>query len=139
MNGTASADWSAAARTVFLDTLALSGDVTRSAEAAGRTHASAYALRRHDSTFADGWEEALNAAYARLEDELLARAIDVGARESGTFDQALALKLLLRHEARGARRNAPREAIPRMASLEEVEQSLLRKLEAFGKRASTKA
>ena len=57
--------WGVAARTAFLDRLALSGDVARSAEAAGQTHASAYALRRHDPAFADGWEEALNAAYAK--------------------------------------------------------------------------
>ncbi|RZF60759.1 hypothetical protein EWE75_21330 [Sphingomonas populi] len=143
MDEMASADrrdigWGVAARTMFLDTLALSGDVARSAEAAGRTHASAYALRRHDPAFADGWEEALNAAYARLEDELLARAIDLGAREVGTFDQALALKLLARREGRSARASAPREAVPRTASMEEVEQALLRKLAALGKRLPVK-
>jgi len=130
--------WGVAARTAFLDRLALSGDVARSAEAAGQTHASAYALRRHDPAFADGWEEALNAAYARLEDELLARAIDGRAREVGTFDQALALKMLARHETRRGRPNAPREATPRTASMAEVEQALLGKLAALGKRLPAK-
>ena len=139
MTDMASAGWTAAARTIFLDTLALSGDVVRSAGAAGRTPASAYALRRHDPAFADGWEEALDSAYARLEDELLARAIDVNAREVGTFDQALALKMLARHETRRARPNAPREAMPRMASMAEVEQALLGKLAALGKRLPAKA
>ncbi|MDF0486795.1 hypothetical protein PX554_01530 [Sphingomonas sp. H39-1-10] len=136
--GRRDAGWGAAARTAFLDTLALSGDVARSAEAAGRTHASAYALRRHDPAFADAWEEALNAAYARIEDELLARAVDPRAREGDAFDQALALKMLARHETRRARPNAPREAVPRAASMEEVEQALLGKLAAFAKRLPAK-
>lgn len=138
MNEVANAGWTARARTIFLDALALSGDVTRSAEAAGRTQASAYALRRHDPTFADGWEEALTAAYARLEDELLARAIDVRANQASTFDQALAFKMLVRREGRSVRANASREAVPRTASMEEVEQALLGKLAALGKRLPAK-
>jgi len=143
MDETASADreagWTAAARTVFFDTLALSGDAIGSAEAAGHAFPSAYALRRNDPAFAEDWDAAMTAAYARLEDELLARAIDMRVREGSTFDPALALKLLARREPSGVRRAAPREAGPRTASIEEVEQSLLDKLEAFGARTAAQA
>lgn len=117
-------------RGVFLDTLALSGNVRQAAEAAGGTHDSAFALRRRDPAFADGWDAAVSSVYARLEAELLSRAIGDGRAD---FDAALALKVLARHEGQAPRGKA-RAGVPRTASLDTVERSLARKLAALAKR-----
>jgi hypothetical protein len=128
--GRAMVGWTKRMRGLFLDVLALDGNVRQAAEAAGGTHDSAYALRRRDPAFADGWDAAVANVYARLEAELLARAIGGGSVE---FDAALALKVLARHEAQAPRGKA-RSAVPPAASLETVERSLARKLAALAKR-----
>jgi hypothetical protein len=117
-------------RARFLDALALGGNVREAAEAAGGTHDSAYALRRRDPAFAENWDAAVANVYARLEAELLARAIGGGAAD---FDATLALKVLARHEGQGQRTPA-RAGTQRSASLDTVERSLARKLAALTKR-----
>ncbi|CAN5419873.1 hypothetical protein BH10PSE15_BH10PSE15_11130 [soil metagenome] len=126
--------WTKKACRVFLDRLATSADVRQSAQAAGRSYAAAHAQRRRDAAFADGWDEALLAAYRRLEEELLARAIDKRVEENDSFDAVLALKMLMRHEARRAARPLRGQTTRHTASIEEVERSLRRKLAALGKR-----
>jgi hypothetical protein len=93
------------------------------------------------------WEEALAQAYARLEAELLARAIggepiahasgeglagDEG--EAPPFNERLAVTLLTRHDNRSAGRHQGRAAATRPASLAEVEVALRRKLDALAER-----
>ncbi|WP_242147481.1 hypothetical protein [Sphingomonas sp. BAUL-RG-20F-R05-02] len=128
--GRAMVGWTKRMRGVFLDALALGGNVRQAAEAAGGTHDSAYALRRRDPAFAEGWDAAVATVYARLEAELLARAIGNGPVD---FDAALALKVLARHEAQ-APRGRMRAGTERTASLDTVERSLTRKLAALAKR-----
>lgn len=122
--------WTKRMRDVFLDALAMSGNVRQAAEAAGGTHDSAYALRRRDPAFAAGWDAAVASVYARLEADLLARAIGDGPVG---FDAALALKVLSRHEGQALRGTA-RMGVARTASLDTVERSLARKLAALAKR-----
>ncbi len=117
-------------RGVFLDSLALGGNVRQAAEAAGGTHDSAYALRRRDPAFAEGWDAAVATVYARLEAELLARAI---GNRPVDFDAALALKVLARYESQ-VPRGRMRAGTERTASLDTVERSLTRKLAALAKR-----
>lgn len=130
--------WSKKTQAAFLDMLSLNGNVRLSARAVERSHASACALRRSDPTFAAQWDEALLSAFARLEEELLARAIGIPVEDDAPFDQALALKMLAHHNAGRGAREGRRSAAPPVASLEEVERSLTRKLAALGKRLPAK-
>jgi len=136
--GRAAAGWTKRHRTAFFEALAMSGNVSHAAQAVGRTHGSAYALRLRDGTFAERWEAALLSAYARLEEKLLSQAIGyapLDAGEGARFDAALALKMLAHHQARTqVASGKPRAKVQRTASLDEVERSLTRKLAALGKR-----
>jgi hypothetical protein len=81
--------WTKQARTRFLDTLAETCNVTMAMEAAGMRGRSAYDLRRRDAQFAALWQEALTLGYERLEQALLAHAIqainaiEIGAARDG--------------------------------------------------------
>ena len=74
--GTVRADgWTQERRALFLDVLAATGSVTQGVEATGMSRTSARALRARDPVFARLWDEALEQAYHRLEEELLAHAL----------------------------------------------------------------
>ena len=68
--------WTKAARTAFLEELAATANVTRSAQAAGVSDSSAYLLRRRDLAFAAAWAEALVEGYTRLELLMVQRALE---------------------------------------------------------------
>ena len=133
----------------FLDMLAATANVRRAAAAAGATPQGFYARRRRDDGFRMAWDAALESGRARLEALLLARAIhrfdpeevDRGDAERGTaergaladdppmtVDEAMRLLAMARGKPAGHRREAWRQP-PR--SLDEVRDSILRKLEAI--------
>lgn len=60
----------------FLATLAICGNVTRSAEAAGLNRCHLYRRRQNDDAFAKAWDEAECLGVAALEDEARRRAYE---------------------------------------------------------------
>ena len=94
------------ARETFLTSLAATAHVTRSAQAAGFTVHSAYALRARDAAFAQDWRAALCIGYDRIESALMRKALgledhapvaDNAVPECGELDVELAKFLLTRH------------------------------------------
>jgi hypothetical protein len=67
--------WSPARRTRFLSTLAATCNVTLACETAGMSDVGAYKLRQRDAAFRAAWRRALREGYARLESDLLQRAL----------------------------------------------------------------
>ena len=132
----------------FLDMLAATANVRRAAAAAGASAAGFYARRRRDDGFRMAWDAALESGRARLESLLLARAIrrfdpeiedaiDGGAIDGDrallsdappmSVDEAMRLLAM----ARGKPAGHGREAWRRIPSMDEVRDSILRKLEAI--------
>jgi hypothetical protein len=79
----------------FLEHLAATCNVKASARAAGASVYPFYGLRQRDAAFAAAWKEALAAAYDRLEEALVAKALaevepmefDMGAVETVLVDE----------------------------------------------------
>lgn len=137
---TAGKRWSDEAETLFLDHLAATANVTASARACGFTNAAIYRRRRKDAAFQKRWEAALAQGYAHVEALLVQRAIEalegvtpdpdtpILIREM-TMRDALALLGHHRRTIEGGPRSRRQWARPR--SLDEVRDSILRKLEAI--------
>lgn len=96
----------AAGRKTFLETLALSANVTAAAKKAKLTTTAVYRQRAKDSEFRAAWHAALCEGYARLETELLAEALaepdpglDDAVVKARQYKQRLALALLAAHRA----------------------------------------
>ena len=68
--------WTKARRAGFIAMLSATCNVRASAEAMGMTGWSAYNLRRRDAVFAGQWQEALAEGYGRLEQALMALALE---------------------------------------------------------------
>ena len=130
--------WSDEAEALFLDHLAATCNVTAAAEACGFSGAALYYRRRNDPAFAKRWQAALEIGYAHIEALLLQRAIE--ALEAFAPDPTTAIaepafkearQLLGHHRAavQGGPRSRRQWARPR--SLDEVRDSILRKLEAI--------
>jgi len=94
--------WSARHDAIFLGTLRATGNVARSARAAGVTAKTAYNRRKRLRSFARAWQAALDESGPRLEEQLLLEALkgtwgmDEEAYEPGEakefdFDQAMRL------------------------------------------------
>lgn len=91
----------------FLETLADTCNVVRSAKAAGFAANWAYRKRRRDAGFRNGWAEAVREGYAKLELVLLERAMigtpklvrsaGGGERIVREYSNTLAIALLKRH------------------------------------------
>ena len=135
--------WSDAAEARFLDHLAASCNVTAAAEVAGFTRVAIYRRRRKDPAFAQRWQAALEQGYARIEALLLRRAEE--ALEGFAPDPDLpipamsikdALAILGHHRAAVERGPRSRRQWARPRSLDEVRDSILRKLEAVAPPAS---
>lgn len=115
--------WSARAERTFLEALAASANVEGAAETAGMSRSQCYYRRDHRPEFRDAWDDALSQGYARLEANMLRRALEGVARpviRSGKtvatvieYSDAINLRLLTRHEALVERRTARRSAIER--------------------------
>lgn len=69
-------EWSAAMQMRFLEALAMTGNVTTSVAAVGMSVGGAYNRRARDPAFAAGWQAALVRGYERLEELLLAIALE---------------------------------------------------------------
>ena len=107
--------WTDARRAAFLDEVAATCNLRRSAEAVGMTCKGMYALRRRDPVFAEQLRNAMLSGYERLEGELLRMATAVfedgdtgGAGKdnaiTGVMTVEQAMKLLERYQstAKGA-------------------------------------
>jgi hypothetical protein len=132
--------WSDEAETVFLDNLAATCNVTLSAQACGFSTQALYTRRRNDAAFMQRWDAALAHGYAHLEALMVQRAIEVFEGFAPDPDAPVripevsvqdALILLGHHRRRieGGPRSRREWARPR--SLDEVRDSILRKLEAI--------
>jgi hypothetical protein len=84
--------WTAEARQAFLEHLALTGNITGAARAAGLSRSGAYALRAKDGDFAAAWTEAAAEAVDALEREARRRAVE------GVEEPLIQGGKLLRHE-----------------------------------------
>lgn len=115
-------------RSLFLDHLAQTANVSASALAAGVKSSAVYAERRRTPAFRDAWALALAEGYARLETELLAEALQSasGRTADGTLKaraqkHRLAIALLSAHRAsvKGGAPVAPsaKPAVPDLATL----------------------
>ena len=131
--------WSAERRTAFLQHLAATSNVRASERAAGMRLRAAYTERACNPAFRVAWDQALREGYARLEVELLDRALN-GQRKARRnpkgeitgydmeYSEKLALTLLSAHrqavKGGGASENDPHA----------VRQRLQAKIEAVRKR-----
>ncbi|WP_299194958.1 hypothetical protein [uncultured Erythrobacter sp.] len=113
----------------FLDYLAESSNVTKSAERARINPSRAYKLRRDDPEFARAWLAALYEGYLHLELEVLRRLRDGDQQTSGKdkYDFANAIRLLAAHRDNAARAQAEQ----RNVSAADVRASIDRKVEAI--------
>ena len=132
--------WSDGDETAFLDHLAATCNVTLAAAAVGFTTQALYARRRRDAGFMKRWDAALAQGYSHLEGLLIRRAIEVFGDFAPDPEQATRIPemtvkealILLGHHRRnveGGPRSRRQWARPR--TLDEVRDSILRKLEAI--------
>jgi hypothetical protein len=132
--------WSDEAETTFLDHLAATANLTASARACGFGTQALYARRRMDPAFQQRWDAALSHGYAHIEALLVQRAIEALEGFAPDPDTPIIIRdmtvkdalILLGHHRRaieGGPRSRRQWARPR--SLDEVRDSILRKLEAF--------
>lgn len=129
--------WSEEAEGRFLDTLAATCNISAAAEAAGFTRFTCYKRRRRDPAFAQRWDAALEQGATRIHALLLQRAIEAlegfepdpdTSIPTMTVNEALAVLGAHRRTIEGGPRSRRQWARPR--SLEEMRESILRKLEA---------
>ena len=136
------ARWGKRAEERFLATLAETANVRRAAEAAGVSATAVYARRLKHADFAEAWELALDTGKARLETMLVEaaqRRFDPDALPIGETDpqvsvgEALNIVKLKRSEpGRGPANGGGRE--PRVATPEEAEKELIKRLKMFASR-----
>ena len=113
----------------FLDYLAESSNVSKSARKAGINTSRAYKVRREEPEFARNWLAALYEGYLHLEFEVLRRLRegDQQTASSEKYDFANAIRLLSAHRDTAARAQAEQ----RNVSAAEVRASIDRKVEAI--------
>ncbi|WP_197054200.1 hypothetical protein [Sphingomonas sp. 37zxx] len=73
-------EWSEERKQAFLEELADSCNVARSARLLGMSRRGLYRLRWRDPSFAAAWSEAIRMAYPRLEERLLEQALAAAER-----------------------------------------------------------
>jgi hypothetical protein len=119
-------------RARFIDALAISSNVTRSAQEAGISLSRAYRVRRAEPEFARQWQATLADGYLHLEMEVIRRLRegDFGAGDGQKFDFSNAVRLLSLH--RGSISDGP--ARERDVSAAEVRASIDRKIEDIRRR-----
>ncbi|MEP3422784.1 MAG: hypothetical protein ABJN35_13680 [Erythrobacter sp.] len=116
-------------RSIFLDHLGESSNVSESARKAGVSSSRAYKTRRDEPTFAADWLAALSEGYVHLEMEVLRRMRegDLQTDTADKYDFANAIRLLSAH-----RDNAVRaQAAQRNVSAADVRASIDRKVNAI--------
>ena len=130
--------WNDAAEAVFLDRLATTCNVTASADAAGFSPEALYRRRRNDTAFAQLWQAALEQGYSRIEALLVRRAEDALEGRMSDPDSPIppidvkdALNILGHHRRSVEHGPRSRRQWARPRTLEELSESILRKLEAL--------
>jgi hypothetical protein len=118
----------------FLAALAETSNVKRAAKHANVSTSTAYDARRKTRAFADKWQAALAEGYDNLEIELLHRLREgelkpaAGAKKGArSFDNGVALRLLLAHREARSREGAVRANV----SAAQVRAAIDRKLAAL--------
>ena len=113
----------------FLEYLAESSNVTRSANRADISTGSVYQKRRHDPAFARRWLAALYEGYLHLEMEVLRRLREgeMQGKNADKYDFANAIRLLSAHRENAARAEAEQHNV----TAAEVRASIDRKVEAI--------
>ncbi len=127
---------SSAWQRTFLAALAETSNVAGAARKAGISASAAYDARRKSRVFADSWQASLAEGYDNLEIELLRRLREgelkpaAGARRGvRSYDNGIALRLLMAHRETRAKQDAVRANV----SAAEVRASIDRKLAAIKK------
>lgn len=112
---------------VFIEALARTSNVTRSAAEARIDTATVYRLRRANPGFCHRWQEALCEGYDHLEMEVLRRLreSDLTTPDGGKYDFGSAVRILAAHRDSAARARAQRSNV----SVAEVRASIDRKVE----------
>ena len=134
--------WSDEAEEIFLDHLAATANVMASAKACGFSPAAIYFRRRKDAAFQQRWDVALAQGYAHIEALLVQRAIEALEGFEPDPDTPIIIRdmtvkdalILLGHHRRaieGGPRSRREWARPR--SLDEMRESILRKLEGLSR------
>jgi|GEM_PF-1818291 len=131
--------WTAERRARFLDALGETGSVRLAVRAAGHVSTSgAYKLRHRDAAFAADWDQAVKDAVARIESDLVARAMEAieaqkaapdasGSSTPLAFEQLLQLLKYYRTEPQNRqRRHGPRR---HYATRAETDATLMEKLD----------
>jgi hypothetical protein len=120
--------WTATKETAFLAVLSMTANVRHSLRTVGMSAPSLYHRRRTRAAFEAAWDKALSEGYARLEAEMLARALgqsDIGdpadAPAGPAMTDAIRMALLNVHEKRVAQYRA------RMASEAQIDPAKLRR------------
>ena len=113
----------------FLEYLAESSNVTRSATQANLSTGSVYQKRRQDPAFARKWLAALYEGYLHLEMEVVRRLREgeMKGKDADKYDFANAIRLLSAHRDNAARAQAEQ----RNVTAAEVRASIDRKVEAI--------
>jgi hypothetical protein len=121
----------------FLEALAQSSNVTKSAAAAGVDTSSAYRARTAEPDFARRWMDALWEGYEHLEMEVLRRLREGEFQTDGgdKYDFASAIRLLSAHRENAAKAQAAR----RNVSASEIRASIDRKVEEIRQRVLREA
>lgn len=111
----------------FLQTLARTSNVTKSAERAGKTPSHVYKTRAADSEFAKAWMAALWEGYVHLEMEVLQRLREGKQMtdDGEKYDFANAIRLLSAHRDTAAKAQAQQNNV----SADETRASLDQKVE----------
>ena len=127
-------------RTLFLDCLAETSNVSEAARRTGINPSRAYKVRREEAEFARQWHRALVEGYEHLELELLARLRAGEAKDGPRHDNASALRLLALHRDTMAQEHARRRntdaATARAiidAKLEELRQRVIARRDETGR------
>ena len=115
---------------VFLDALAETSNLTRSAKQAGIAPRDAYRTRRSCDVFAADWRAALFEGYANLEMEVLGYLRD--PEPARKMDVTAALRLLAAHKETIAKERAARANV----SAAEVRASIERKVDELRKKVA---
>ena len=148
--------WTVKTERVFLDVLSATANATAAARATGVSAAGAWVRRRHLPAFAQAWDEAVADGHARLEMLMMERGTSLlggeafapgGGRrapddrerdehardEKGrdAFDPQIAMWLLKRRDQLRAGTSKMARSWERVPDIEEVRESIMRKLDAM--------
>ena len=138
-------DWTRAKEARFLSALGDTCNVTLAAKIAGVGNTTVYSHRAKDAAFRKGWDAAIAQGFARLELEMLERALNGSAREIKVGGETqvvvdypdrigLALLKMHRDRAEAPERTARAEAEASAEEVQELRAKILAKLERVRER-----